>query len=180
MNLSVESFLNRTIVTTALALAVVCTVSVPAARAERVSGRVLAVPDGDTLLVNINGTKEKVIMFGVDCPENGQDFGPAARQFTNSCCFRKDVTLEVRGKDKFGRVVASVYLTDGADLNQELVRRGLAWWSDKFAPGDTTLRDLQAAAQASKTGLWVAPNPVPPWLFRNGEKGVQATIVPSR
>lgn len=155
-------------------------VSLQPARAERVSGRVLAVQDGDTLLVSINGAREKVIMFGVDCPENTQEFGPAARQFTSSCCFHKDINLDVRGKDKFGRVIASVSLSDGADLNKELVRRGLAWWSDKFAPDDTELRELQAAARTAKLGLWAAPNPIPPWIFRNGEKGVQATIVPSK
>ncbi len=116
-------------------------------------------------------------MYGIDCPESGQDFGPQAKKFTDTCCFKKDVVVDVRNTDKYGRVVAEVYLTDGADLNQELVRRGLAWWSDKFAPGDLKLKELQADAKAKNKGLWTAPNPIPPWIFRNGDKAVQATIV---
>jgi len=159
-----------------IALALFCFSALPA-QAERYTVRVLAVSDGDSMLVDHNGKKEKLIMYGIDCPESGQDFGPQAKKFTDTCCFKKDVVVDVRNTDKYGRVVAEVYLTDGADLNQELVRRGLAWWSDKFAPGDLKLKELQADAKAKNKGLWTAPNPIPPWIFRNGDKAVQATIV---
>ncbi len=150
------------------------------AQAERYKVRVLTVYDGDTLLVDHNGRREKIILYGVDCPENAQDFGPQAKQFTDVCCSHKDVSIDIKGHDKFNRVVAEIYLSDGADLNHELVKRGLAWWSDKFAPGDAVLRSLQNEAKTASTGLWAAPHPIPPWLFRNGDKAVQATIVPSQ
>jgi len=150
------------------------------ALAERYSARVIAVIDGDSLLIDHGGKKEKLIMFGIDCPESGQDFGLQAKKFTDTCCYKKDVSVDARGNDKYGRVIAEIYLTDGADLNQELVRRGLAWWSDKFAPADLKLKALQADAKAKNKGLWSAPNPIPPWIFRNGDKAVQATIVPGK
>ncbi len=163
-------------VVTALALLF----SVLPVQAERYTARVLTVTDGDSMLIDHNGKKVKLIMYGVDCPENGQDFGLQAKQFTNTCCYKKDVVVDVRNTDKYGRVVAEVYLTDGVDLNQELVRRGLAWWSDKFAPNDSKLKELQADARVKGKGLWTAPNPIPPWIFRNGDKAVQATIMPGK
>lgn len=148
--------------------------------AESYQVRVTSVIDGDTLLVSRNGQKEKVILYGVDCPELAQNAGADAKQFTNACCFRKDVTLDVRGRDKFNRIVAFVLLSDGANLNYELVKRGLAWWSDKFAPDNAELKRLHNEARAARIGLWSAPDPVAPWIFRNGDKSVQATIRPAQ
>jgi endonuclease YncB( thermonuclease family) len=84
-----------------------------------------------------------------------------------------------RGKDNLGRTIAIVWLPDGTSLNEELVKRGLAWWSDKYAPQDSKLKQLHAAARAAHIGLWSAPNPIPPWIWRNGQKDVHATIKPS-
>jgi micrococcal nuclease len=148
--------------------------------AESCQVQVTAVIDGDTLFVSHDGKKEKVIMYGIDCPELGQFGGEEAKQFTNACCYHKDVTLDIHGHDKFNRLVAVVLLSDGANLNQELVKRGLAWWSDKFAPDDAALKRLHSEAKNAKVGLWAAPNPVPPWIFRNGDKSVQATIRPAQ
>lgn len=150
------------------------------ASAETLQVTVSSVIDGDTLFVNHNGQKEKVIMYGIDCPELGQQSGAEAKQFTDACCWHKDVVLEVKGRDKFNRLVCVVLLSDGANLNQELVKRGLAWWSDKFAPNDADLKRLHEAAKEGKVGLWAAPNPVAPWIYRNGDKSVQATIRPSQ
>jgi endonuclease YncB( thermonuclease family) len=139
------------------------------------------VPDGDSLnIVRAPGGKsEKVILYGVDCPEMGQEFGQEARAFTDGACYKKDVKIEETGKDSKGRIIGTVYLSDGTNLNQQLVEKGLAWWSDKYAPNDKTLKDLFTAAKTQKVGLWSsATKPVPPWLFRNGEKTVGAQIRP--
>jgi len=147
------------------------------AMAETFTAKVVSVVDGDTLNVSANGgPKERVILYGVDCPELTQDFGQDARQYTDQACFRKDVSVEVKGKDPRGRLIANVYLADGSSLNQALVSQGLAWWSDKYAPNELLLKQLHASAKTAHKGLWSAPNPVPPWIFRNGDKNVQAEI----
>ncbi len=152
---------------------------VSAANADEFKAKVVSVSDGDSILVMHNNVKEKVILFGIDCPELKQEYGPQARQFTDQACFGKLVSISEHGKDHHGRTIAEVYLPDGTDLNQELVRQGLAWWSDKYAPGDKTLKQYHNAARVSKTGLWASVNPIPPWTFRNGEKSVQAVIKPA-
>lgn len=164
------------LITTAMAFILSATLS----RAATFSAKVVSVVDGDTFNISENGARTKVILYGVDCPEMGQDYGEQARQFTDQCIWHKTVTMEDRGKDSLGRTVAVVFLPDGTNLNEELVRRGLAWWSDKYAPEDVKLKQLHASAQAARIGLWSAPNPIPPWIWRNGQKQVHATIKPGR
>jgi micrococcal nuclease len=47
------------------------------------SGKVVGVSDGDTITVLVNKTQVKVRLYGIDCPENGQDFGARAKQFAS-------------------------------------------------------------------------------------------------
>lgn len=142
--------------------------------------KVVAVKDGDSITIKDGERKQVVILYGIDCPEAGQDFGKEARAFTNEACYGKTVTIIEKGKDKFDRLIADIVLEDGTDLNKLLVSKGLAWWSDKFAPKDTDLKMLHQNAQTKHVGLWAAAKPVPPWIFRNGEKSVQAVIKPAQ
>lgn len=137
-------------------------------------------PDGDSLVVVHNGAKEKVILYGIDCPESKQDFGKQAHDFTEQYCNGKTINLNIKGHDHHGRSIAEVILPDGSSLNQELVKQGLAWWSDKYAAQDKTLKQCHMDAKQKGIGLWSSPKPVPPWIFRNGEKSVQAVIKPAQ
>ena len=130
------------------------------------TGKVVGVTDGDTITVLHNGKGERVRLHGIDCPEKGQAFGTVAKQFTSALVFGKEVTVTVQDSDKYGRTIGEVTLLDGRVLNHELVKAGLAWWYRKYAPGDTTLEHLEAEARNAKRGLWVDPNPVPPWEWR--------------
>lgn len=141
------------------------------------SAKVVAVVDGDTVRIQLSDTKATVVLYGIDCPELGQDFGEEAKKFTDEKCFGKVVTIELMGKDKMGRLLGVITLPDGTNLNQNLVLKGLAWWSDKYAPKDEVLKRYHSAAKTSHRGLWSASNPIPPWIFRNGDKSVGATIL---
>jgi micrococcal nuclease len=144
------------------------------------SGKVVSVVDGDTINILHNGTREKVILYGVDCPELAQDFGQDAKKFTDDACYGKVVNVEEKGQDSRGRTIGVVLLPNGINLNRELVKQGLAWWSDKYASSDANLKQLHEAAKTAHAGLWSSPNPIPPWIFRNGDKGVQATVMPKQ
>jgi micrococcal nuclease len=149
-------------------------------KAESFKATVVATVDGDTLTVSRGSTRERVILYGIDCPELTQDFGKEARQYTDSRCYRKVITIDDRGKDAHGRTIAVVYPPDGTNLNQDLLKEGLAWWSDKYAPNELELKQLQQAARTAHKGLWSAASPIPPWTFRNGQRSVHATIKPSQ
>jgi micrococcal nuclease len=144
--------------------------------AESFNAQVVSVTDGDTINVMHNGSRERVILFAVDCPELGQNYGQEARKFTDDCCYKKMVTIEDRGQDDKGRTIGVVLLPDGRNLNQELLKSGLAWWSDKYAPKATDLQKMHQQAKTAHLGLWSEASPVPPWIWRNGQRSVQATI----
>lgn len=153
--------------------------SFSAALAEDYSGKVVSVTDGDSITVLHGAEKEKIILYGVDSPEIKQDFGEQARKFTDDSCYGKTVNVSVTGHDSRGRTIARIFLPSGKELNTELVQHGFAWWSDKYAPDDKALKQAHSSARAAKVGLWSAPNPVAPWIFRNGERSVKAVIRPA-
>ncbi|MBU2548728.1 MAG: thermonuclease family protein [Proteobacteria bacterium] len=134
------------------------------------SGKVVGISDGDTISVMHEGKAAKVRLAGIDCPESHQPFGTKAKQFTSGLAFGKVVTIQERDRDRYGRIVADVILPDGKNLNQEIVRAGFAWWYRQYAPGDQTLKGLEAQAQAAGKGLWADKEPVPPWEWRKGER----------
>jgi endonuclease YncB( thermonuclease family) len=75
------------------------------------------------------------------------------------------VTVESTGRDRYGRLLATVRLPDGRSANEEIVRAGYAWWFRRYSR-DRALARLEAEAREAHRGLWADPHPVPPWEFR--------------
>jgi endonuclease YncB( thermonuclease family) len=130
--------------------------------AEDFVGKVVAISDGDTIRVMHNGVSERIRLWGIDCPEMKQPFGTRAKQFTGDLAFGQVVTVKVRDIDRYKRTVAEIILPGGRNLNQEIVRAGLAWWYQQYARRETVLRDLEQEARDAKRGLWIDPKPVEP------------------
>jgi len=133
------------------------------------SGKVVGVLDGDTIKVMHQGQADRVRLQGVDCPEKRQAFGKRAKQFTASLAMGQGVTVETDGRDRYGRILGTVILPDGRNLNRELVKAGYAWWYRQFS-SDGTFEELEAEARTAQRGLWRDPHPVPPWEFRKHGK----------
>lgn len=141
-------------------------------------GKVVTIIDGDSMVILNGQTPTKLILYAIDCPEATQDAGAQAREFTYLRCYKRDVTVEEHGLDHLGRTIAEVFLEDGSSLNKALVSNGLAWWTKKYAPEAIEYKQLEQTARQAKKGLWVAAEPIPPWIFRNGKRtrDVQAVI----
>jgi len=116
-----------------------------------VAAAVVRVIDGDTLAVRIEGKEERVQLLGIDAPEVFQrvsrtdgdsvrtewvetaDPAPreAQRQLSRLVTGRK-VTLEFEQRqcDRYGRLLAYVWVPDGSDgkllVNEWMLRQGLA------------------------------------------------------
>ena len=105
-----------------------------------VSAPVVSVLDGDTIEVLHNQRPERIRLYGIDCPEKAQAFGQKAKHATSALVFGKDVTLQTHGKDKYGRTIADVILTDGTNVKHTLVKDGWCWWHRKYAPGNVALK----------------------------------------
>lgn len=130
--------------------------------------------DGDTLRLE---TGEKVRLLGIDTPEMHeskklyrdaqrtrqdirtiQKMGRRAYEFTKNLVEGKRVSLEfdVQKHDKYGRLLAYVYLEDGTFVNAKLIEEGYA--SLMTIPPNSKYADLflklYQEAREKKRGLW--------------------------
>ncbi|MBI4345910.1 MAG: thermonuclease family protein [Elusimicrobia bacterium] len=123
-------------------------------------GAVTDVADGDTLVVAGVG---KIRLQGVDTTEKLHPTKPIqylseeASAFTRRVALGQRVRLEY-GKelyDKYGRVLAYVYLPDGRMLNAELIREGLGYSYTRYPHKHRRQFDaLEEDAQKRNVGLW--------------------------
>src|SRR5262245_10968964 len=115
---------NKLAIKTLTILAALCLSA--AAQQQTVTGKVVAIADGDTLTVlDLNRQQHKIRLGGIDAPESRQDFGSRAKQSISDLVFGKTVTVTSGKKDRYGRTVGKVAL-DGKDINLEQIRRGMA------------------------------------------------------
>lgn len=154
-----------------------------ALQAATLSGRVVAIADGDTItILDSSNTQHKVRLAGIDAPEKKQAFGNVSKKSLSDMVYGKQVSVDYNKQDRYGRTVGKVNV-DGVDANLEQVKRGLAWFYKKYQneqPIEDRLDYLHAqeAAEHSKVGLWVEPTPIPPWDFRKSKKqGINSTQV---
>ncbi len=125
------------------------------------SGRVVAVFDGDTIMLE-GGIKVRYL--GIDAPEIAHDdkpadcYGPEAKLYNHRLVYGKTVILKYdREKiDRHGRLLAYVYLPGGKCVNAELIRRGYAFVFRRPEGFKKLIRFLRLQNQAmlEKRGMW--------------------------
>lgn len=145
------------------------------AQGAELDGRVVAVHDGDTVtLLDEGRTQYKIRLAGIDAPELHQAFGRVSQRHLSDAVKGRNVVVEWRKHDKYGRTVGTILL-DGHDMNLAQVRAGLAWHYKQYqheqSPTDrTTYAHAESAARSAHLGLWRDPDPVPPWAYRKARK----------
>lgn len=137
-----------------------------------VTGTVVRVLDGDSLSVRAGNADMEVRLADVDAPEKGQPYADQARRSLSGLLQRRAVTLEVLDVDQYQRKVARVRrVSDGLDINAEVVRRGNAWVYRRYLR-DQDLLAIEQSAKDSRAGLWALPEEqrIPPWRYRALER----------
>lgn len=126
--------------------------------------RVTRVTDGDTIRVDLEGRNERVRYIGIDTPETehsprgAQPFGDEAWEANRRLVENQEVRLvfDVEERDRYGRLLAYVYRTDGTFVNEALVRDGFA--RQLTVPPNVryaeTFRRLEREARDARRGLW--------------------------
>ena len=94
-------------------------------------GTVTGVTDADTIRVALrNGTLEEVRLIGIDAPERGACFASRATAIARSLAQGRPVTLKgdptQDTRDRYGRLLAYVWLPGGKDLGYHVIARGAA------------------------------------------------------
>lgn len=128
--------------------------------------KVTAVVDGDTIKVLVDGKTETVRLIGVDTPETKdprkpvQCFGIEASNFTKKTLLNQSVRLvqddSQQNRDKYGRLLRYIYLSDGTLFNQLLIASGYAYEYTYRVPYNfqTDFKAAAADAQLNQVGLW--------------------------
>jgi len=133
------------------------------------TGKVVAVFDGDSLQVLVDGKPVDVRIHGIDAPERGQAFSTVSRRALANLIFGKAVTISVVETDRYGRRVGHVSV-NGVDAGLEQLRGGLVWHYT-FYSKDARYAAAERDARAARRGLWQDASPVPPWEFRQRQRG---------
>ena len=132
---------------------------------QELKGTIVRIIDGDTMVLLDSLKKQhRIRLYGIDCPENGQDFAQVAKRYTSSLTFQKEVIAHVLYRDRYKRAVAKVF-SDDVEVNLALLEEGLAWHHLAYDQSDLYAK-AQKKAQKRKRGLWIQIKPTAPWEYR--------------
>jgi endonuclease YncB( thermonuclease family) len=147
-------------------------ISIFAGSNEVISGKVMSVIDGNTVVViTEDQSTYKIMLHGIDCPELGQDYGDVAKRFLERLLLDKPVTAEMKGKDRWGTRLGVIIIDGDTDPRHALLKEGLAWTAEVNPIPE--LEGLKEKARAKGKGLWKQDNPMPPWTFRRQQSRLQ-------
>lgn len=162
--------------------------------ADSLAGRVIAILDGATLTVLDKARARHTIrLVAVDAPEARQPFAREARLHLSGLLSGKEITVEWRTRDRYGRIVGKVMVrapdcltwptcAQTLDAGLAQIEAGLAWWfrNDRREQSLTDQGRYEYAefdAQARRIGLWRDAAPVPPWEWRKGNRILAQAII---
>ena len=149
-----------------------------------VTGRVVAVTDGDTIKVlDANKVQHKIRLTGIDAPERKQPYGKVSKEYLAKLVAGKEVFVESDKNDRYGRVLGKVWVQPSdcptcdktLDANHAQVIAGMAWWYKYYAkqqsPEDRgRYESAEIEAKARGWGLWADPNPINPYDWRKNKR----------
>jgi micrococcal nuclease len=156
----------------------------------KIPAKVLKISDGDTLRVALcekiiqgecvpYSTIIKLRMLGMDAPETQQqDWGKKATEFLKQeLSDDKYIFIEtdIEPRDRYGRLLAYVYDSQGISINEKMLREGYAELlilgaNDKYA---TSFKAAEAYAKQHELNIWSKDGglEMSPYKYRKKMKG---------
>lgn len=127
---------------------------------------VLRVVDGDTIDVELSGERVRVRLIGINTPEIvdprrpvqcfGRESSAKAEELLLGTAVRLETDPSQGRYDKYGRLLAYVYLPDGRSFNKEMIAQGYAYEYTYRLPYryQSEFKAAQARAREAALGLW--------------------------
>jgi endonuclease YncB( thermonuclease family) len=132
------------------------------------SGKVTSVLDGNTIEVIAEDNESyKIMLYGIDSPELGQEYGEKAKKFLQKMILDKKVTVKIQGKDRWGTRQGVILIDGKIDPRLELLEAGLAWTAERNPLEE--LETVKEKARVQGKGLWKEKDPTPPWQYRRDQ-----------
>ena len=131
--------------------------------------KVIRVVDGDTIVIDFLGKKEKVRLLCVNTPESVHPdkkqnipMGKVASKYAQKKLLGKYIDLEFesnRLRGNYGRLLAYVFV-DRRNFNIDLVRQGLSPYYTKYGKSqkyDSEFRAAEKQARKDRLNIWGDP-----------------------
>ena len=127
---------------------------------------VTKVVDGDTLAINMNGESVTLRLIGIDTPETvhpskpvecfGNEASNKAKSMLSGTSVRIETDASQGTYDKYGRLLAYVFLQNGTNFNEYMILQGFAYEYTYSTPYkyQSEFKYAQKEAEANKRGLW--------------------------
>lgn len=128
--------------------------------ASEIEGKAVYIYDGDTFLMN---SGMKIRLASIDSPEKGKNgkpdgfFSIEASEQLKKLIGGHAVKVHKIGSDRYGRIVAWVYDSNGNFINEEMVERGLSLFykhKGNSASMERKLLNAQIRAVKNRVGFW--------------------------
>lgn len=125
-------------------------------------------PDADLLLISHESKTDTVRLYGIECPRKGQPYSQQSRTLASHLALQKTVEVTPLYRGHNGLENALVRIDGFKDyLNLQLISYGLAWVKPNECSANICAewRALENLAHSKGIGLWMDPDPIPPWQW---------------
>jgi micrococcal nuclease len=123
--------------------------------------RVIAVNDGDTVTIRMDGQEYRTRLVGIDAPESGQKpWGQRSREHLRKLLKALDwnirIETDIQPYDKYNRLLVYLWDNDKRLINEQMLLDGYAVlftiqpnskYADRF-------KKAQRSARGNKLGIW--------------------------
>ena len=151
------------------AFALVLIFGISASAQMTVSGEVVEVIDGKTVVISIPTGKVKAELQYIEVPESGQQFHDVVLDHVRLMLLGK--VVEYRARTIFKDRTVGRMLLNGVDVSQQLLRDGAAWQipvnvSAQERSEADNYKASESDARSEKRGVWSVAGLKPAWEYR--------------
>lgn len=142
------------------------------------SGKVIDVIDGDTVVIEIPSGKFEATLQFIETPTREQAMFETVKQHLRNLVFGKEVTFRARTISY--EASTGQLILNGVDISEQMLRDGAAWhipirFSAQPSDEHAQYASYEAAAKKENRGIWTVKNLKPSWASRDNESQIAAT-----